>query len=203
MVGNAGRRYAFPAYIFGYLRRFDVWRGLRFTSPRPPRNIKNVGWKSRRRLPPIPKRSIPPETCQNKRCLQTEKRIIFRPTYSSICGELLLGGNAGRRFAFPAYIFGYLRWFDVWRGLRFTSSRIPQEYQKRRVEKPKAPSTNTKTFNPPRSLPKNAKHLGQPIRKSVVICYWLATPEGASLFRPTYLGVCGGLMFGVDCALPA
>jgi len=62
---------------------------------------------------------------------------------------LLLVGNAGRRFAFPAYIFGYLRWFDVWRGLRFTSSRIPQEYQKRRVEKPQAPSTNTKTLNIP------------------------------------------------------
>ncbi len=75
---------------------------------------KYVGWKSRRRLPPIPKRSIPPGACQ-----------------------------------------------------------------------------------------KNTKHLGQRIRKSVVICYWMKTPEGAALFRPTYLGICGGLMFGVDCVLPA
>jgi len=64
------------------------------------------------------------------------------------------------------------------------------------VEKPQAPSTNTKTLNPPRSLPKNAMHLGQRIRISVVIGYWLETPEGASLFRPTYVGIGGGVVFG-------
>jgi len=79
-----------------------------------PKNIKNVGWKSRRRLPPIPKRSIPPETCQNKRCLHTENRIIYRSTYSYICGELFLVGNAGRRCAFPAYMYGYRWWCGVW-----------------------------------------------------------------------------------------
>jgi len=71
------------------------------------------------------------------------------------------------------------------------------------VEKPQAPSTNTKALNPPRSLPKNAKHLGQRIRISMVICYWFETPEGTALFRPTYLGICGGLVFGGGGALPA
>jgi len=100
--------------------------------------IKLVGWKSRRRLPPIPKRSISPETCQNKRCLHTENRIIYRSTYSYICGELFLVGNAGRRCAFPAYMYGYRWWCGV----------------------------------------------------------WVATPEGASLFRPTYVGIGGGVVFG-------
>jgi len=69
-----------------------------------PKNIKNVGWKSRRRLPPkTGQTKATPITCQNKRCLHTEKRIICRPAYSYNCGELLLTGNAGRRCAFPAY----------------------------------------------------------------------------------------------------
>jgi len=107
-----------------------------------------------------------------------EGAALFRPTCMGIGGGVVFGwqcrkalrfsglhiwvsvvvwclvGNAGRRFAFPAYIFGYLRWFDVWRGLRFTSPRIPQEYQKRRVEKPQAPSTNAKALNTLRKLPK-------------------------------------------------
>jgi len=93
--------------------------------------IKLVGWKSRRRLPPIPKRSISPETCQNKRCLHTKKRIIYRSTYSYMCGELLLVGNAGKRCAFPAYIYGYRWWCGVvfgWqrrKALRFSGLQLP------------------------------------------------------------------------------
>jgi len=106
LVGNAGRRCAFPAYMYGY-RRWCVWWGELYQPKNPLPKIKNVGWKSRRCLPPIPKCSIPSGICQNKRCLHTEKSIICRPTYSYICGELLLGGNAGRRYAFPAYMCGF------------------------------------------------------------------------------------------------
>jgi len=91
--------------------------------------IKLVGWKSHRRLPPMPRRSIAPITCQNERCLHTEKRIICRPPYSYNYGELLLVGNAGRRCAFPAYMFGYRWWFGVWclvgGALYLSENRLP------------------------------------------------------------------------------
>jgi len=36
----------------------------------------------------------------------------------------------------------------------------------------------------------------------MVICYWFETPEGAALFRPTCVGIGGGVVFGGG-ALPA
>jgi len=69
-----------------------------------------------------------------------------------------------------------------------------------------APSTNAKALTIPRYLlkhtPKNASFFGLGLRISVVNCYWVEMPEGAALFRPTCLGIGGGLVFGGECALP-